>query len=242
MAKRAVVLFSGGLDSTACLYWALDIYEEVSIVSFLYGSKEDKVIKRVSDTFAAKLDIENKVIELGFFKTIIHQSRSSLSSMEENVPVFGTLSELDDNTKTQESAKLVWVPARNLLFVSIAAAIADSFDQPTDIIIGVNVEEGATFPDNTSEFIERMNASLEYGCTNTVQLKAPFVNNTKEEIVKFLSQINADIAFSSSCYNIQGWTKDNKPIHCGTCESCMRRKRAFLKAGIEDPTVYLQKS
>lgn len=238
MSKKAIVLFSGGLDSTASLYWALNHYEDILLVSFLYGSKEDEAIKKTNEFFASKLKVENKIITLEFFKEIIKQSNSSLVSDGKKVPSFNEFKQLDNLSVTEKTAKSVWIPARNLLFISIASAIADSFDQSVDIIFGANKEEGVTFPDNTPEFVDRMNEAIKYGCTNSIIVKAPFAENNKKEIIEYLIKNNAEIAFSSSCYELKGWTEEGKPIHCGKCESCMRRRRAFLHAKVLDPTIY----
>ncbi|MHA1304002.1 MAG: 7-cyano-7-deazaguanine synthase QueC [Candidatus Heimdallarchaeaceae archaeon] len=237
---KAIVLFSGGLDSTACLYWALQNYDEVTLFSFLYGSKEDSVIQRTNEKFASLLSIPSKIISLPFLEDFIRKSGSALSLSSEKLPDFKNFEELDDMEITIESAKSVWVPARNLLFLSIAASAADSEGEPVDILFGANREEGQTFPDNTPEFIHKMNSAMELGCLNKVKVIAPFSNSVKKEIVLFLTENNAQYEYSSSCYQIKGWTSDGCPIHCGECESCLRRKRAFLKANKEDKTHYVE--
>ncbi|MHA1687375.1 MAG: 7-cyano-7-deazaguanine synthase [Candidatus Heimdallarchaeaceae archaeon] len=242
MGKKAIVLFSGGLDSTASLYWALNYYDELLLLSFLYGSKEDEAIKKTNEYFASRLKIESKIITLDFFKEIIKQSSSTLVSEGKNVPIFEEFKDLNNLSVTEQTAKSVWVPARNLLFISIASAIADSFNQPVDIVFGANEEEGVTFLDNTPEFVNRMNEAIKYGCTNSISVKAPFAKSNKKQIIKYLTEQNAEIAFSSSCYELKGWTEEGKPIHCGRCESCMRRKRAFLQAKVSDPTIYKENS
>lgn len=123
--KKAIVLFSGGLDSTACLYWALEKYDSVSLLSFLYGSKEDEVIERTNKTFADFFSIESKIISLPFLKEFTAKAGSNLSICR-RTPEFKEFEKLDDKDITIDSAKKVWVPGRNLLFLSIAASAADS--------------------------------------------------------------------------------------------------------------------
>ena len=235
---KAVVLFSGGMDSLACLYWAMERYEDILILSFLYGSKEDQAISKVSNKIASLLSIENKIIELPFLKEFSQKAKSSLVENNIELPKITSFEQLDQVELTSQTAKEVWIPGRNILFLSIAASFADSTKVPTDIIFGANQEEGTTFPDNTLEFVNRMNESIEMGCLNQIKIQAPFHDKDKREIVIFLERNQACISYSSSCYQIEAWTNDEQPIHCGICESCQRRKRAFQFANINDPTVY----
>ena len=236
--KKAIVLFSGGLDSTACLYWALQKYDEILLLSFLYGSKEDQTITRISRTFSSLLSIENKILHLSFLEEFSQQAGSSLSQVGKNLPIIESFEQLDEKELTSLTAKNVWVPGRNILFLSIAASLADSSKVPTDIIFGANKEEGTTFPDNTLDFVNRMNKAIELGCLNQIKIQAPFHDSSKKEIAIFLKKNDAEISFSASCYQVKDWTEEGKPMHCGTCESCQRRRRAFIQAGIDDPTVY----
>ena len=234
----AIVLFSGGLDSTACAYWAADRYEKVILLSLLYGSKEDEVIQRVNQKYCSLLKLEGKIVSIPFLGEYAELAGSRLSKQEAKPPAFTSFSELDQEVITRETAKQVWVPGRNILFLSLAASFADSMNEPVDIIFGANIEEGVTFPDNTKEFVDRMNQAIGLGCMNKVKIQAPFHDITKKDIVNFLDNKSAILEFSSSCYNVEDWTDDGKPIHCGKCESCLRRKRAFSNAKILDKTLY----
>ncbi len=236
---KAIVLFSGGLDSTACLYWSLNKgYSEIILLSFTYGSKEDTTIEKVNRKFADLTGIESKILHLPFLNEFIVKAGSALSIEADSVPEFNKFEDLDDKIRTMKSARNVWVPARNLVFLSIASSLADTTDEAVQIIFGANKEEGTTFPDNTLEFIERFNKSVELGCMNNIKVIAPFVDSNKQEIAKFLVDNDVPYEFSSSCYQLEGWTTDEKPIHCGYCESCLRRKRAFKSLKIEDKTIY----
>jgi 7-cyano-7-deazaguanine synthase len=236
--KKAIVLFSGGLDSTACLYWAIERYEQIILLSFSYGSKEDKTISKTNKKFASALDLESKVIELSFLGEFSKTSGSSLSLNGKDIPEITEFEQLDSKEITEQTAQAVWVPGRNILFISVAASFADSLNTPVDILFGANEEEASTFPDNTLEFVKRMNAAIELGCMNQVRLLAPFHDNQKSDIANFLQSKEAIIEFSSSCYQIKGWSEEGHPIHCGICESCQRRKRAFQNAKKTDPTRY----
>lgn len=236
--SRAIVLFSGGLDSTACLYWALENYDNVILLSFLYGSKEDKPIKICNSKFSSLFSLKNQIIDLPFLSKFAAKSKSSLSVKGSKPPEFSSFKDLNNEEIIAQTAKQVWVPGRNLLFLSIAASLADSYPNPTEIIFGGNKEEAATFPDNTIDFVEKMNDSLRFGCMNKVVIKAPFIRKTKVDIVTYLAKTNAQVQFSSSCYNVTDWKEGNIAVHCGVCESCSRRRRAFKNAKIKDVTEY----
>lgn len=236
--KNAIVLFSGGLDSTACLYWAKERYDKITLVSFLYGSKEDQTVRKVNKKFSSLLNTETRIFELPFLAEFSQIAGSSLSEKSEKLPKISNFNQLDDLEITLKTAEEVWIPGRNLLFLSIAASLADSTNQPTDIIFGANKEEGTTFSDNTADFVKRMNDSVELGCKGQVVIQAPFVELTKVDIVRFLHENKAKVEFSSSCYQVTEWTAEENPIHCGSCESCQRRKRAYISAKIDDPTKY----
>jgi len=234
----AIVLFSGGLDSTACLYWALEKYDQVILLSFLYGSKEDNTISKLNSKFSSLLNLKSRIIALPFLDEFTKISGSTLSQSGKEVPEINKFEQLDSEELTKRTAKSVWVPGRNILFISIAASYADSLDTSVDILFGANEEEASTFPDNTTEFVKRMNHSIELGCMNDIEVIAPFHEKQKSKIIHFLKEKDALIEFSSSCYQVKEWTKEEHPIHCGICESCQRRKRAFQIVKKDDPTRY----
>lgn len=148
-----------------------------------------------------------------------------------------TAEELEDFERAKETAKSVWVPARNVVLISVAASLLDALGGG-DIIVGFNAEEGATFPDNTPEFVERMNEMLKYGTMAKVKVVAPLIELDKKGIARLLKELDAKYEYSSSCYMPRGFTDDEKPIHCGECESCVRRHRGLIEAIGEDRTVY----
>lgn len=235
----AIVLFSGGIDSTACLYWAKQKYSNIILLSFTYNSKEDQVIQTTNEYFSSLFSIESKIISLPFLGEFGLSSESSLIKSLNEPPEIKEFSQLNNKELTLETAKKVWIPGRNILFLSIAASLADSFMEPVDIVFGANKEEGETFPDNTLEFVDKMNQAISYGCVNEVSVKSPFSDFVKRDIVSFLIEKKAPLDHTSSCYNVKNWSEDRKPIHCGKCESCQRRKRAFQDTKNTDPTTYV---
>ncbi|AIF69283.1 7-cyano-7-deazaguanine synthase [Palaeococcus pacificus DY20341] len=235
--KRAVVLFSGGLDSTACLYWAKKNYNEVIMLTVNYGSNEEKVTNKVAEFFSRELNVPLKIVELEFLKEFSKMRGTTLVGGE--TPKVSA-EELENMKRAEETAKSVWVPARNVVLISIAASLLDALGGG-DIIVGFNAEEGTTFPDNTLEFVERMNEMLRYGALSEVKVVAPLINLDKKGIARLLKELNTKYEYSNSCYMPKGFTEDGKPIHCGECESCVRRHRGLIKGIGEDRTVYAVK-
>ncbi|WP_461866029.1 7-cyano-7-deazaguanine synthase QueC [Thermococcus sp.] len=235
--KRAVVLFSGGLDSTACLYWAKKNYDEVMMLVINYGSNEEHVTNKVAEFFSKELGVPLKIVRLDFLEELSRLRGTTLVGGE--TPKV-TAEELEDSERAKETAKSVWVPARNLILISVAASLLDALGGG-DIIVGFNAEEGATFPDNTPEFVERMNETLKYGTMSDVRVVAPLIDLDKRGIARLLKELNAKYEYSNSCYMPKGFTEDGKPIHCGECESCLRRHRGLMNGIGEDRTVYAVK-
>ncbi|HEY9247344.1 MAG TPA: 7-cyano-7-deazaguanine synthase, partial [Candidatus Methanoperedens sp.] len=120
-----------------------------------------------------------------------------------------------------------WVPARNMVFLSIGAALAENYKYDF-IVTGFDAEEAVTFPDNTVEFVEKFNSVLELGTLTRPKVYAPLISMDKAGIVKRGARIDAPLEFSWSCY-------EGREEPCMVCESCMRRIRAFELAGIKDP-------
>ncbi|MGZ7069090.1 MAG: 7-cyano-7-deazaguanine synthase, partial [Methanobacterium sp.] len=123
-----------------------------------------------------------------------------------------------------------WVPGRNIVFTAIVTSFAEAEDAEI-LLVGWDLEEAVTFPDNSKEFLNAFNEVLKMGTLKNVQIEAPLIDMNKNEIVELGIRINAPLNLSYSCY-----MGENE--HCGVCESCMRRKRAFKEANIEDRTKY----
>lgn len=209
---KSIVLLSGGLDSVvAAAYIKKQGYELIAL-NFIYGQPKNEIIaaERVAKFLNAK-----------FFKINL-----DFLNYPSSIPQLN-LNDLKNFEKTKESAKNVWIPARNLVFCSIAASFAEKFDAQL-IVTGFDLEEAKTFPDNSIDFVENFNNVLKFSCLKNIKIFAPLINLNKKEIVKLGLEINAPLNLSWSCYN-----DFEKP--CGKCESCLRRKRAFEELGIKDP-------
>ena len=222
---KAIAVLSGGLDCCVATSFYKDDYD-ITAITFNYNQKslnqEIDAAKRICEKF----NMQHEIIDLPWLSKI---SNSSLTN-NEDVPNV-SMEDLEDNEKSLENAKSVWVPARNTVFCSIALSYAESINAEI-IIVGWDYEESVTFPDNSKEYLESFNKTIEYGSFDDIEIKAPLIDMTKQEIVETGHKIDAPMELSYSCYN--GTDK-----HCGLCESCKRRKRAFEIAKLDDPTEYI---
>lgn len=217
--NKGIILLSGGLDSLVSLAYTQEKYGICLAITFDYGhraaKREIETSKKICDYFG----IEHKVIKTEWLEEI---TETSLVNMDKELPFLGS-DELDNCEKTTDSAKKVWVPNRNGLFLNVAACFADSINF-SHIIFGANKEEGTTFPDNTQEFIDKINAAFEFSTLAKPKVVAPLINLNKEEIVELAVEIEAPLHLVKSCYT-------NSEKHCGKCESCLRLERALKANG-----------
>lgn len=220
---KSIVLLSSGLDSVVAFKEAHMISEEILCVTFNYGQKarekEISYAKKICDLYKTG----HIVIELPWYR-IFRGALTGGSALPEI-----SKNQLDNKEITRKSAEQVWVPARNVVFLSIAAALSENYKYDT-IVTGFDAEEAATFPDNTLEFVERFNKMLEFGTLTKTSVFAPLIKMNKTDIVKRGLKIDAPLELSWSCY-------EGKEKPCGICESCLRRIRAFETVGIKDPQI-----
>lgn len=223
--KKAISVLSGGLDSTVATS-ALKKEYEIHALTFDYGQRSANREIESSKQICQKLGIKHTVMDLKWLGKL---GKSALTVHENEVPQLES-DKLDDKEICDETARKVWVPGRNVVFTAIATAFAEAEDAKK-IIVGWDLEEAVTFPDNSREFLEAFNKTLEIGTLEGVQIEAPVIGLNKNEIVELGEKVDAPMELSYSCY--MGEEK-----HCGLCESCMRRKRAFEMAGVVDKTNY----
>lgn len=218
--SKSIILLSGGLDSLVSLGLAKEEYNVSLALTFDYGQKSAPLEIAASKKICEHYNIEHKIIKLDWLKEI---TQTALVS-EKDIPET-KLDDLYSDEFVTKSAVSVWVPNRNGAFLNIAAAFADSYDYDY-IIFGANKEEGTTFPDNTQEFIDRLNSSLEYSTQKKPKVFAPLINLCKNDIVKIAIDHSIPLELTRSCYS-----QDKK--HCGICESCVRLKRALTENNCE---------
>lgn len=224
---RAVVLLSGGLDSTTLLAYARDAGFALHALTFRYGQRhaiEIEAAKHVASRFGVRahviVDIDLRVF-----------GGSALTS-DVSVPKDRTQSEMSDGIP------ITYVPARNTIFLSFALAWAEVLGAQ-DIFVGVNAVDYSGYPDCRPEYIaayERMANLATRGAveeTTPVRIRAPLIAMPKRQIIELGLRLGVDYAMTSSCY-------DPSPsgAACGRCDACRLRLDAFAAAGVADPALY----
>lgn len=226
--EHAVVLLSGGLDSATCVGVAVDQGFEVTALSFDYNQRhrvELAAARRVVEHYGVK---RHYVFNVGLFKEI---GGSALTDETIEVPRGRDAHEMSDGIP------LTYVPARNLVFLSYALGVAETVGA-RDIFVGVNAVDYSGYPDCRPEFIrafqDTANLAVKAGVEGTrFQVHAPLVNLTKAGIVRLGTGLGVPYHLTHSCY---APTADG--LACGTCDSCLLRRKGFEEAEIPDPTQY----
>ena len=214
--KDSVIIYSGGLDSTTLLY---EERERVALaVTFDYGSNHAAREIACAKHHCALLGIEHLVIELGFMSRYF---QSSLLSGAADIP---------DGNYDEANMKSTVVPFRNGIMLSIACGLAESRGLKR-VLIANHGGDHAIYPDCRPTFVDAMNAAMQAGTYEGVQLAAPYTNISKADIVRRGAQLGIDYGATYSCYR-------GGEHHCGTCGTCTERREAFREAGIPDPTAY----
>lgn len=212
--SRAVVLLSGGLDSAFNLWCAPRDYEVVLTLTFDYGQRAAPAEDRAARALCARLGIEQKTLALPWFKDF---TQTSLVNTAAPVPM-GREVAMDHLETSQASAKAVWVPNRNGIFLNIAAAYAEGLGAQV-ILTGFNAEEATTFPDNSMAFVEASSRALHFSTANQVRVESYCIHLTKTQIVSEAMKLKLPLQVVWPCYFAgDEW--------CGQCESCQRFARA----------------
>lgn len=213
---KTLILLSGGLDSSANLAFAAHFDTPVLAVTVNYGQKAFLKEKEASEKLCQYYCVPHQILNLEWLGAL---GGSALTSKSLDIPKMEK-SKLDDLKTAQGTAKQVWVPNRNGLFINAAASIAES-NGAQQIVVGFNKEEAATFPDNSSQFLGVANLSLRYSTRTGVKVACYTDMMMKSEIVEALKNLPKKFPFELvwSCYH--GGEK-----MCGECESCQRFYRA----------------
>ncbi len=222
--KRAVVLSSGGLDSTTVMAIARSESFEVYSLSFHYGQRhsiELDAANRVAEAFGA---IKHLVIDIDL-------TSIGGSALTDDIEVPKGRNE----DEMEKEIPVTYVPARNTIFLSYALAWAEVLGA-SNIFIGVNAVDYSGYPDCRPEYIEAFehmaNLATRAGVENKTKLtiRTPLIRMTKAEIIKTGIELNVDYSMTHSCYDPSPERKT-----CGQCDSCLLRKKGFDEAGIPDP-------
>ncbi|RKZ30089.1 7-cyano-7-deazaguanine synthase QueC [bacterium] len=217
--KRAVVLHSGGIDSTVSAAVARRDGYELYMLHFDYGqlteSKERSCFAAIGKAFKVK---KQEIANVRFLKWVGHSSLT-----DEHIPV---------PTGEPEGIPTTYVPFRNGIFLSLAAAWAETVKAQV-IYIGTMEEDGPGYPDTSEKFIEAMQKAINLGRKpeSKCRIIAPIIHLTKAEVIKLGAELLVPFGMTWSCYK-------DEDIACGVCQSCIMRRRAFREAGIKDPIMY----
>lgn len=220
-SSKSVVLLSAGLDSSVNLWEAARTCQVVLALTFDYGQRA--ALREISSAqkLCRKLKVPHHVISIPWLKNL---GSSSLTHSRQKVP-SGSQVKIDSLKASQKSAKSVWVPNRNGMFLNIAAAFAESLGAGY-VIPGFNVEEAATFPDNTQAFLSALDKSFSFSTANGVKTHCFTTALNKTQIVKRGQKLELPFQMIWPCYH--GGKK-----WCGQCESCKRSVRALAAAGVD---------
>jgi 7-cyano-7-deazaguanine synthase len=227
--KRAVVLLSGGIDSTTTLAVAIAEGYEAYALSFDYGQRhqiETEAARRVADSLGAK---EHRVAK-------IDMRVFGGSALTDDVDVPKQRSE----TEIAHGIPVTYVPARNTIFLAYALAWAEVI--PTsDIFLGVNAIDYSGYPDCRPEFIEAFETLANLGTKvgsegRRFHIHAPLIKFSKTEIIRKAVELGVDLALTHSCYD-----PSPEGLACGECDSCLLRLKGFREAGRKDPIRYTKK-
>lgn len=222
---KALVLFSGGVDSTTCLAMAVHKYgkENVIALSVSYGQKHVRELE-ASQKIAKYYGVEHLFLDLA--KIFAYSDCSLLSHSAQEIPKESYAAQIAQTDGTPVST---YVPFRNGLFLSSAASIALSKGCEV-IYYGAHSDDaaGSAYPDCSSAFNQAIGEAIYLGSGNQLRVEAPFVDKTKAEVVKIGLELQVPYELTWSCY-------EGTDAPCGVCGTCIDRAEAFRANGVEDP-------
>lgn len=225
---KALVLFSGGLDSSVCLGLAVKEYgaDEVLALSIYYGQKHKKELE-ASEKVASFYGVKRITLNLG--EIFRDADCSLLESSEETIPHEEYADQL---AKTKGAPVNTYVPFRNGLFLSSAASVA--IGNGCEVIYyGAHADDAAgnAYPDTSVAFNQAISDAIYIGSGNVLRVVAPFINKSKAQVVATGLEIGVPFELTWSCY-------EGHKQACGTCGTCRDRIRAFKMNGLKDPIAY----
>lgn len=225
--KKAIVILSGGLDSTTCMGIAKAQGYELYPLTFDYGQRHKSEIenaRQVAEFYGVAQ--RHKIVSLGFLKEF---GGSALTDESIEVPPAG------ESGPVESDIPVTYVPGRNLLFLSIATSYAEVTDAEA-IYIGVNALDYSGYPDCRPEFIwkveEVMALATRVGVEGgPMRIETPLIHWSKADIIREGTRLGVPYQLTTSCYNGQD-------AACGECDSCRLRLKGFAEAGLTDPIPY----
>ena len=218
--QKALVLLSGGQDSTTCLYWAIDRYgrDAVSTVSFDYGQRHFIELD-CAEAIASQAAVPHLCLPID---TLAALGGDALTD-----PDIGVESGIDESSGLPNT----FVPGRNLIFLTYAAAHAYR-NRVGNLVTGVAQTDYSGYPDCRQETIDALQRAIQLGMESDVQIHTPLMYLSKKQTVELARELGAldAMALTHTCYN------GERPP-CGACPACVLRAKGFAEAGVEDPLV-----
>ena len=222
MDEKAVVIASGGIDSSTLLFKTVSENYKTYALTFIYGQKHEKEID-CARWICERLKVSHKIIDLSALKEIL--SGSALTDSNIAIP------EVPADVSHYDTLKATIVPNRNSIFLSIAIGYAVSTGA-NRVFFGAHRSDRGVYPDCRPEFIDAFQSAERLANDNPdLTVNAPFAHMDKSEIVKLGAGLGVPYQKTWSCYK-------GGELHCGVCSSCRERKRAFTLSGVSDPTSY----
>jgi len=218
--EKAICIISGGMDSALAAKIAKDIGYDIIAIHFNYAQRTQNKELEAFNLIASDLEVKEKiVIDLDFFKQI---GATALIDTNIEVPTDGI----------KPGVPITYVPYRNGIFLSIAAAIAQKY-LAKKIFIGVVEEDSSGYPDCRESFIEAIQKAINLGSNDNfnIEIVAPLIHLSKKDIVKKAIESGVKLEHTWSCYK-------SEDRACGVCDSCRLRLKGFKEAGIKDPIDY----
>ena len=222
MSGAAVVLLSGGMDSTVLLWKTAEEAGagELHAISFDYGQRHGRELD-CARWQAAKAGVgTHRIIDVSFLAELVKEG-TTLVRGGGDVPDLASLSD------AELAQPPTYVPNRNMMLLSIAAAYAES-QGVARVLYGAQAHDEYGYWDCTEEFLTRLNAALALNRKTPVVIEAPFMREKKSELVRLGVGLGVDFAHTWSCYR-------GRERACGTCPTCVERLKAFREAGVADP-------
>jgi 7-cyano-7-deazaguanine synthase len=215
---KAIILLSGGLDSTTVLAIAKNDGFDLYTMSFDYGQRHREELS-AAERIAAKYGARHRVVTID-----LRAFGGSALTDDIDVPKARTDEEIGTGIP------VTYVPARNTIFLSFALAWADIL-VAEDIFAGVNALDYSGYPDCRPEYIEAYERMANLGIRGAVRIRTPLIRLTKQEIIVRGRELGVDYSQTVTCYDPKGGA-------CGRCDACQLRRRGFQMAGLADPTRY----
>lgn len=217
----SVIIVSGGMDSVTLLHHLVKTeHRQPAVISFRYGQKHDREITCAVENVALLHCAEHRIVDLSPFQNFF--ASSALVSDDVAIP--------DINSVQSGSQPVTYVPNRNMIFLALAAAYAENLGV-TEVYYGAQRQRLYSYWDITAEFVERLSAVYALNPKTPIQIKAPFVDYGKTDILRVGLKLGVDYAKTWSCYA-------GGEVACGTCPTCAERLAAFQELGLVDPLPY----